>query len=194
MALRVCGVVWTAVEAASWRSDSAIEQLARINPLLQIPALQLPGGAVLTESAAILMHLALTFPAARLLPENPDDRAQAMRGLVFIAANCYAAVGIVDFPARWTTSADEAVQASVRAAARQRLFHYWDVFADAFAPQPYLSGEEPGALDFLAVAVSMWCDARAQIAVSRPALATALERIQRHERVQSTFREHWPEA
>jgi GST-like protein len=191
MAFRACGVAWTGVEAASWQPDSAIQQLSRVNPLLQVPTVQLPDGSVLTESAAILLHLALTFPEARLLPERSGAQAQALRGLVFIAANCYAAVGIVDFPARWTT---QPAHDAVRDAARQRLLRYWDIFADSFVAQPYLSGELPGALDFLALVVSMWCDARGHIAVSRPALAEALVRIASHERVRPTFRGHWPEA
>jgi GST-like protein len=192
MALQACGVPWTAVEAASWRPGSAIAQLARVNPLLQIPTVQLPDGSVLTESAAILLHLALTFPERGLLPEGPAARAQALRGLVYIAANCYAAIGVVDFPARWTTEPAGSAHDAVREAARQRLFHGWNVFADSFAAQPYLSGEAPGALDFLAVVVSMWGEARRHIAASRPAFTAALERIQTHPRVQPVFRQHWP--
>ena len=30
-----------------------------------------------------------------------EGRAQALRGLVFIAANCYAAIGVIDYPERW---------------------------------------------------------------------------------------------
>jgi hypothetical protein len=37
----------------------------------------------------------------------------------------------------------------------------------------------------------MWCDARRHIAASRPALAAALQRIETHNKVQPTFREHW---
>lgn len=191
MALRACGVAWTGFTAASWQPGTAIEALARVNPLVQIPTLQLPDGAVLTESAAILLHLALTFPEAHLLPSDPAKRAQALRGLVFVAANCYAAIGVIDFPDRWTTAAEDAARNAVRNAAQQRLFHDWDVFADSFAAQPYLSGDVPGALDFLALVVSMWSKAREHISASRPALAAALQRIQEHERVQPVFRAHW---
>lgn len=100
VALRVCGLPDRQVRASSWESDSAIEELARVNPLRQIPTLLLPDGAVLTESAAILIHLGLTVPAGTLLPESPGAKAQAIRGLVFIAANCYSAISINDCPAR----------------------------------------------------------------------------------------------
>jgi glutathione S-transferase len=56
------------------------DALARINPLKQIPTLVTPDGQVLTESAAILIHLGLEFPASALLAGN---RAQILRGLVY---------------------------------------------------------------------------------------------------------------
>jgi GST-like protein len=194
MALRACGIAWTAVEASSWQRTPATEQLARLNPLVQIPTVQLPDGTVITESAAILLHLALAAPQGRLLPESPSARSQALRGLVFIAANCYAAVGMVDFPERWTTASAESAREEVREASRRRLFECWDIFADTFAAQPYLSGDVPGALDFLAVVVSTWSRAREHIAASRPLLTEALQRIEAHERVQPIFHAHFGKA
>ena len=45
------------------------ERLGAIpNPLAQVPALVLPSGELLTESAAILTWLAEAHPAARLAP------------------------------------------------------------------------------------------------------------------------------
>jgi hypothetical protein len=79
----------------------------------------------------------------------------------------------------------------VREGARQRLFHHWDIFSDMFVPSPYLSGEGPGALDYLAVVVSMWCGARDHIAKSRPSFAETLRRIQLHDAVEPVFRQHW---
>ena len=94
------GAPFRVVRAASWEPDSAIEGLARLNPLKQISTL-LPDGSVLTERAAILVHLGYSFPAARILPTSPSARAQAMRGPVYIAANCYSAVSVIDFSERW---------------------------------------------------------------------------------------------
>jgi GST-like protein len=194
MAFRACGITWKHVDAASWKPASAVEQLAHANPLVQIPTVHLPDGTILTESAAILLHLALAMPQGRLLPESPGARAQAIRGLAFIAANCYAAVSIVDFPERWTTASTKAAHEEVREGARQRLFHHWEIFADMFVPSPYLSGDGPGALDYLAVVVSMWCGARDHIAKNRPSFAETLRRIQLHDAVEPVFRQHWDSA
>jgi hypothetical protein len=75
----------------------------------------LPDGSVLTESAAILIHLGLTFPESNLLPDNPADRDQAIRGLAYIVSNCYAAIGIIDYPERWLAEADESSRQNLMA-------------------------------------------------------------------------------
>src|SRR5450830_876620 len=108
-ALEMAGLPYRRVDAASWAPGSAVDELQRVNPLRQIPTLQLPDGAILTESAAILLHLGLHHPSSHLLPIDPEQRAQAIRGLVFIAANCYAAISVIDFPERWCVDADAAM-------------------------------------------------------------------------------------
>jgi glutathione S-transferase len=134
------------VDAASWEPGSDLEELKRVNPLAQIPTLVLPDGVVMTESAAILVHLGLAYPASRLLPDDAH-RASVLRGLVYIAANCYAAIGVIDYPERWCQDADEDDQKRIKAGTTARLHALWDVFADTFPSRPFLTGERIGALD-----------------------------------------------
>jgi GST-like protein len=145
----------------------------------------------MTESAAILIQLGLSYPKARLLPKAAAPRAQAIRGLVFIAANCYAAISIRDYPERWTTARNKAAREQVRAGARRQLYRHWEIFADTFQRAPYLSGRTPGALDFLAAVVSRWSGARTHLAKHRPQLHKVLERIDVHERAATIVRAHW---
>lgn len=191
VALHACGLPFEPVHASSWEADSAQHDLARVNPMRQIPALVLPDGSVLTESAAILIHLGLAFPQSKLLPEAPEARAQAIRGLVFIAANCYTAISIGDYPQRWTTATTKPAHEKVRQGARRQLHRHWEVFADTFAAQPYFSGDAPGALDFLAAVVSKWSGTRAHVAEARPQFFEALRRIETHELVRPVFAQHW---
>ncbi|MDK2125408.1 glutathione S-transferase family protein [Parachitinimonas caeni] len=178
-------------QAASWDPQSAIKELLAINPLGQIPTLQLHDGTVLTESAAILIHLGLNHPVSELLPADAADRAQVIRGLVYLAANCYAAIGVIDYPERWSTKHDEATLKAIRQGARDRLHHYWDLFADCFWREPYLSGPQLGALDLLAAVVSKWSGARPHIAASRPHLYKTLQKIEADEAVTRVFSQHW---
>ena len=192
IALQRCSLPFKVLRASTWEADSAQEALRRVNPLAQIPALQLEDGSVLTESAAILIHLGLCHPAAGLLPAEPGARAQALRGLVFIAANCYAAIGVIDYPERWLPDSEGTQRESLRLGARARLHSYWEIFADQFSGEPYLSGVEPGALDFLAAVVSRWSGSRAHLRQARPALLATLERVEAHPAAAPVFAQHWP--
>jgi GST-like protein len=219
-ALGWLGLPHRVIQAASWAEDSELEALRRVNPLGQIPALQLPDGTVLTESAAILMHLGLSHPQGGLLPADPAARALALRGLVYIASNCYAAIGIIDYPERWLARDDasasepgdgrepnlpatphkqgddafDALCEQLRRGAKARLALLWEVFADAHTTRPYLHGEQPGALDMLAAVVSKWSGARAHLQRERPDFHATLLRIEQHPRLKPVFERHWPAA
>ena len=195
-ALEICDAPHRRIDAASWAPESELEALGRINPLRQIPTLQTPQGQVLTESAAILMHLGLAFPASGLLPVEPAARDLALRGLVYIAANCYSCISIVDFPERYTTATDAESREAVRAGSRARLHHHWDVFADLHSPPAagFLGGARPGALDLLAAVVSKWSGARQHLRKTRPAMSALLERIDAHPAVAAVFARHWATA
>ena len=193
-ALTLVRAPFRVVETASWAQNEAFADLLAVNPLGQVPTVVLDDGSVLSESAAILMHLGSAHPDAKLLPDHASQRAQALRGLVFIAANCYSAISIIDFPERWCENAegDEAVQQRIRAGARTRLHRHWEMFADVFPARPWLSGADLGALDLLAAVVSKWSGARQHLAQARPALHDTLLRIEAHPGVADVFARHWP--
>jgi GST-like protein len=196
-ALRLCELPFRRVRAAPWEPGPGLEQLARVNPLRQIPTLLLPGGEVMTESAAVLIHLGLSVPESELLPAAPEARARALRGLVFIAAQPYAAVGVDDYPERWTTATEAAALTQVQQAARAQLYRSWERFADAFMPagaaQAWLGGASLGALDILAAVVSRWSGAREHLAEHRPALLELLARIDEHPVLRAAEASDWPE-
>lgn len=189
--LRWCGVPFQQVHAASWEENSDLEALRKLNPLLQIPTLQTPDGAVLTESAAILMHLGLRYPAAGLLGASDAARDQILRGLVFIAANCYSLITVIDFPERVTTSEEPAQREAIVAGAKHRLHLHWTLFADQFPARPWLSGASPGALDVMAVIVSKWSGSRAHLQQHRPEFYALLQRIEALPHVAAVLERHW---
>jgi GST-like protein len=191
MALAQAGLPYRQVRAATWEPDSALDELGLVNPLRQIPTLLLEDGSVLTESAAILVHLGLEHPASGLLPAEPGARAQAIRALVYIAANCYAAIGIIDYPERWCADIDTSARDRLLRGARGRLHACWVIFADQFAGQ--LSGE-PGALAFLAAVVSRWSGTRAHLAATRPEFHATLQRLDAHPALAGVVARHWPET
>jgi len=193
-ALAVAGVACEQVDGAEWKRTEGYEQLKRVNPLAQIPTLVLDDGSVLSESAAILIHLGLAYPESGLLSSDPSRRAQQIRGLVYIAANCYAGIGILDYPARWYPDPDEAVRQAMEQRGRARLHELWDLFANQFPATPWLSGERLGALDILAATVSMWSGSRKHLAQSRPEFSALLGRIEAAPQMAPVWARHWPKT
>jgi GST-like protein len=193
-ALEVAGLAYERVDAASWQASPGFEALKRVNPLAQIPTLVLDDGSVLNESAAILIHLGLAHPQSGLLASEAMRRAQQIRGLVYIAANCYAGIGILDYPERWYPDPDEAVRQAMQQRGRARLHELWDLFVDQFPATPWLSGERLGALDILAATVSKWSGARKHLEASRPAFSALLARIEADPRVAAVWARHWPKT
>lgn len=190
IALQRCAVPWRRVDAASWAEGAGSDELARINPLKQVPTLLTPDGQVLTESAAILIHLGLEFPASELLAGN---RAQIIRGLVYIAANCYSAIGIIDYPQRWLGNVNETVQAQLVTGTRRYLHQAWVVFADQFAGQLFAPNDTPNALGLMAAAVSRWDESREALNGLAPSFAQSLVQVDADPVVAPVFARHWPQ-
>ncbi len=196
-ALELTRVPYRIVSAATWDKTAAFEALKRINPLHQIPTLVCSDGTAISESAAILIHLGLAHPRAKLLPADASQRAQAIRAMVFIAANCYAAIGVIDYPERWHGRGDKDADERLRKGARRRLHKLWNVFADTFAADAaskktaFLFGAQPGSADLLAAVVSRWSGARKHLARQRPAFHAMLERIEADPAVAAVIERHW---
>lgn len=193
-ALDLAGARYALVRTASWEPGSDFDRLLALNPTGLVPTLQLPDGSVLTESAAILIHLAEKHPGSGLLPAEPAARAQAIRALVFIAAHCYAAIGVIDYPERWCEGCESATAERIRQGARARLHRSWEIFADTFPGRPWLGGADLGAPDLLAAVVSRWSGTRPHLARARPAFHALLAAIEKHPRVAPVFDRHWPPA
>ncbi|WP_271007413.1 glutathione S-transferase [Paucibacter sp. B51] len=195
-ALVLAGLPHRLVEAASWQPSPGLEALSRINPLQQIPTLRLPDGRAISESAAILIHLGLdAAPGSGLLPAEAGERAQALSGLVYVAANCYAAIGVIDYPQRWCADADgdAAVQERIRQGTRARLHRLWELFADQYGSACAGAGRL-SALALLAAVVSKWSGSRAHLQVQRPEFFAALRATEDEPAVRAVFARHWPPA
>jgi glutathione S-transferase len=93
--------IWVGSEAAD------VARFRMMNPTGRVPALMLPGGAVIFESAAMLIHLALTHPRSALAPP-PANSAHAvfLQWMVFLSANIYEAALRAYYPARYSARGD----------------------------------------------------------------------------------------
>jgi len=81
-----------------WQSRT----LADLNPLGQVPTLVLPNDGVMTESAAMILHLADIAPDCGLVPApTHPQRTAFLRWLVFLASAVYPTFTYGDDPKRW---------------------------------------------------------------------------------------------
>jgi len=63
--------------------------LAPLNPMLQVPTLELDDGRILAESVAIIEWLEETIPAPPLLPDDPLRRARARQLVQLVNAGIH---------------------------------------------------------------------------------------------------------
>lgn len=194
MALARCQADYRLENASSWQEGSGSEALKALNPLMQIPTLLLADGAVLTESAAILIYLGLEYPLSGLLSNDADLRAQQIRGLIFISSNCYAAIGVIDYPERWLAAAHDTALSALKTGATQRLHQQWETFSDIFSATAAWRPDDPGALEMLACVVTRWSATRRELQKTRPEFYAALTRIDRHPTLTAVLQRHWPAA
>ena len=125
-----------------------------INPAGVVPALEVDG-QVLTEAAAIVLHLADLHPEAGLAPApGTAERAQYYRWMFFMANTlqpAYRAWFYADEPA------GEACADAAKAQARARIEAAWERVADHLqANGPYLLGARLSAADFMLTMLMRW--------------------------------------
>ena len=146
-ALTLIGAQVDVVDVSPWESESERERMARVNPMRQVPALVLPSGEVMTESAAILIWLGDRYPEAGLCPA-PDDplRARYLRWMVYLPAAIYWMYWVRDEPTRLTP--DPAAQTVMLERTAERIAHCWHLMDTQMdEPAPYLLGEKISMLD-----------------------------------------------
>jgi len=135
------------------REQKSPEYLA-INPAGRVPTL-LIDGQVLTESAAIAMHLADLHPEAGLAPApGTPARGDYYRWMCFCIYTLMPAYRAWFYPHE---PAGEAHAAAVKEQARRQLESAWQQVADHLqAGGPYMLGVRPTAVDFMLTMLMRW--------------------------------------
>lgn len=193
-ALTLIGLDYAVVEGATWEHDAAVlERVRRVNPLVQIPALVLPGGEVLTESGAILTWLADCYPDARLGPVVDDPRrGQFLRWMTYIPAAIYSMFWVRDEPAR-LAGPDLDAQARVKSATAERIADCWAMMDRQITPVgDFLLGDDLSVLDLYVAVVSRWGPGRNRFYREAPGMAPVVRRVDADPRLQAFWAERFP--
>jgi glutathione S-transferase/GST-like protein len=143
-----------------------------INPMGEIPALVLPDGTFMTESAAILLQICERHPEAKLAPPvGSPESAIFQRWLLFIATNVYSDAIRFYYGDRFTSDPNGAE--GVTSSARSAMDRHYGVLNEALSPGPYLLGETFSAVDIYLWMLTQWHP-------DIPQLHEANPRIRRH--------------
>jgi GST-like protein len=174
--LTLLGLAYSVVENAPWEGGAAADAVGRINPLRQVPALVLPSGELMTESAAILIHLADSHPEGRLSPA-PDapERAQFLRWMVYVPAAIYSMFWVRDEPSR--LAADKAHEAVILERTAARIADCWAMMDAQVRPGRYILGDEMSVLDLYVTMVSRWSPRRRRFYEAAPRMAEVVRRV-----------------
>ena len=110
VALEEAGVPFERIWVGTEPKD--LEAFRKVNPTAKVPALALPDGTVMFESAAMLIHIAAAHPAARLGPTpGSTAHAQFLQWMVFLSANVYEAALRVFYSARYSAQGEAHAEA-----------------------------------------------------------------------------------
>lgn len=183
MALELCGISYRVEILPYLEPGPGRDRLLALNPTGQVPVLTLPDGAVMTESAAIILHLADRFPDAALAPPPEDpERPLFLRWLLFLVAQIYPTFNYGDDPARWL--GDMAAAADrLRASTDEHRLSLWQVMEDAAAATPWFIGEHMTAIDIYLAVMRHWRPGPAVFDARFPKLAGAALAVGRDPRL-----------
>ncbi|MBI2255040.1 MAG: glutathione S-transferase family protein [Proteobacteria bacterium] len=189
--LTLLQIPYEVVEAVTWDSETARQLVETVNPLRQVPALVLPTGEIMTESAAIMIYLADLHPQAKLAPGiNDPKRAQFLRWMTYVSAAIYALVWIVDDPTRIVAEKTQAQ--SVIAPLLDRRADCWRMMDEQIAPGRYILGDDLSALDLYVAVISRFNPGRNRFYRSAPKMAEIVRRVDADPRLTAFWARRYP--
>ena len=174
--LTVAGIAYDR-EEHDYESEAGRAALLARNPLAQVPTLLAPDGAVMTETAALALHVDEIAPKAGLLPPIGDPlRREALRHLVFVVSAIYPTFTYGDNPARWGCG-DEL--RNTTNAHREKLWKH----VESVARGPWFLGERWSVLDVYISVMTRWRPGRAWFAEHAPKLSAIAAAVDRDKRL-----------
>ncbi len=186
-ALEEAGAEYEFVKIDLHRGGTRTPEYRALNPGAKVPTL-LDGDQAITESAAIVIHIAERYPEAGLIPTEPIARARCLQW-------CFFTIGELEQPL-WTMSKhsfalppDWRTPAIMSTAAREWL-RAAKVFSESLGDRQYILGDDFSVADIMLAHTLAWSiyakqptehqnlQAYAARVLSRPALARAQAREQ----------------
>jgi glutathione S-transferase len=155
--LSVLDVAHELVDVKKNADGSPPDWFKAINARGEVPALQLPDGSLMTESAAMMIHLADAHPEAGLAPSvGTSARAQYLRWMLYMASNTYSTDLRYYYSHRYSTDPSHA--GAIKAKAIIDLARDFAIFDAEMGDRPFILGNKMSAGDIYAAMLLTWSD------------------------------------
>ena len=137
------------------KSEQKSDSYLAINPKGRVPTLLTSDNGALSESSAILLHLAERHPNAHLAPAE-GARGKYFETMMFLANSLLPALRDKIYAGK--DGAGGSAAEAVIDLSETKLRQTWDLLNDQLEGQEYLLGDEVSVADFLMVSVTGWMD------------------------------------
>ena len=171
------------------RAPDEVEAFRRINPNGKVPALVLPDGTSVFESAAILIHLTGAHPAAGLAPgAGTAAHAHFLQWMLFLSSNVYECALRSYYPERYST-AGPAAAPGVKDQAMADYVRHLELIHSALSP--YVMGGKLSAADPYLHMLAEWYPGDVEALHARlPKLANHAELLRRRPAMRKAEQAH----
>lgn len=191
LTLTLLGIPYKVVEAVTWVEKAAQERVAAVNPARQVPAIVLPSGEIMTESAAILIYLADLHPNAKLAPQPTDPkRAQYLRWMLYVSSAIYSWFWAKGDPTRLALRDGDGPAMVDRI--HDRIAACWRMMDEQIKPGRYILGDEMTVLDIYVTVISRFGPWRNRFYKTAPKLAEIVRRMDADPRLKPFWDKRFP--
>lgn len=135
------------------REPADVARLREVNPAGKVPALMLPDGTLMFESAAMLIHIALTHPASLPAKAGTSSHASFLQWMVFLSANVYEAALRIYYPARYSARGEPDAEA-IRQQATADFCSHLQIIGRRL--KPYVLGADYSIADTYLYMLASW--------------------------------------
>lgn len=171
-ALSMSGLPFQTEEISLSKGEHLSEAYKKINPQSKVPALNI-NGHILTEGAAILLHLAELAPDKKLLPDDATARADAFKWLMFVYSNVHPHYARAFMPARYGIDADD-----IKEKAETALHDLFSLIDLQLSQHDFIAGDQLTLADLYLVVAIHWEGVLSQSLTGRfPAVANYTKRM-----------------
>jgi glutathione S-transferase len=149
------GAAYRLVEIDLAKREHRAKPYLDVNPMGTIPALDVGGSRIMTESAAMAIYLVDHFPEAGLgPPPGAAERPAFLSWLEFLAVNTYQATER-EYRPEWYTTVPEECE-GLKAAAVRHMDEQFAMIDKALEVSRYLAGAHRSAADLYLLMIAQW--------------------------------------